>query len=160
MVQVTITDGRELIAYPNLLYAEPSTHQLPVRTVNSLPVLAHFGKWHGSISGTQSGFIGLRGCYMLHLSSLSNSFSSLGKKKKEYKQMYKYQQVIAIIIYLQDFFEALIHIEINVKPFPQYDFTPNSFCRFCFPFSTNFQNKTDLIILWHCNCFGMATHII
>ena len=61
---------------------------------------------------------------MLHLSSLSNSFSSLEKKKKkEYKQMYKYQQVIAIIIYLQDFFEALIHIKINVKPFPQYAMT-------------------------------------
>ena len=106
MVQVTVTDGKVLIAYHNLLYAEPSTHQSPLLTVNSLPVLSSFGKRHGSISGTQSGFIGLRGCYMLHLSSLSNSFSSLGKKKKkkECKQMYKYQQVIAVIIYLQDFF--------------------------------------------------------
>ena len=104
MVQVTITDGKVLIAYHNLLYAEPSTHQSPLLTVNSLPVLSSFGKRHGSISGTQSGFIGLRGCYMLHLSSLSNSFSSLEKKKKECKQMYKYQQVIAVIIYLHDFF--------------------------------------------------------
>lgn len=91
MVQVTVTDGKVLIAYHNLLYAEPSTHQLPVLTANSFPVLSSFGKWHGSISGTQSGFIGLRGCYMLDLSSLSNSFSYLKKKKKEYKQMYKYQ---------------------------------------------------------------------
>lgn len=44
MVQVTVTDGKVLIAYHNLLYAEPSTHQLPVLTVNSFPVLSSFGK--------------------------------------------------------------------------------------------------------------------